>query len=323
MLTFLNKYLKFKVMLSYKISKEIIKIITFPIFIKPIRKQVKTYLKYKIFDLPYRRQKEFYEYILKYCKYTPEKNKSNFIQSDSLPIWQIWFQGETEAPEIIKLCFESIEKYNSNRQIIRLTENNYRNYIDLPDYVIDKYNNGIITPVHFSDIIRVCLLAKYGGTWIDATVLLTNEINPQILKSNFFGFRITQESSWFDCHSFLTSASWFMHAQPNNNIICSVRNALFEYWKNENKIIDYFLIYFIFTGLINKYSHLAEEWKLAFNLIEEPTHRIQSSFNKDFSLYELNEIKQQSSIHKLTYRYKNKIEGSFLDILLKDKEIFY
>ena len=310
-------------MLSYKTSKEIIKIITFPIFIKPIRKKVKSYLKYKIFNLPYRKQKGIYEYVLKYCKNNQEKNQQNFVPSETLPIWQIWFQGETEAPEIVKLCFESIEKYNSNRQIIRLTENNYHNYIDLPDYIIDKYNKGIITPVHLSDIIRVCLLARYGGTWIDATVLLTNEISPQILKSNFFGFRITKESSWFDCHNFLTSASWFMHAQPNNNIICCVRNALFDYWKNENKIIDYFLIYFIFTGLINNHSHLAQEWKLSINLIEEPTHRIQSFFDKKFSLTELKEIKQKSSTHKLTYRYKHKIEGSFLDILLKNRELFF
>ncbi|OCG70609.1 hypothetical protein A9G43_07665 [Gilliamella sp. Occ3-1] len=311
-------------MLSYKVTKEIIKILTFPIFLSPIRKKVKDYLKYELFDLPYRRQKEFYNYVAKYCSETAQNNnKSTYISPHKLPIWQIWFQGEKNAPKIVKLCFESVEKYCSGRKIVRLTEKNYHDYIKLPEYIIEKYKKGIISLVHLSDIIRVCLLAKYGGTWIDATVLLTHNISPQILQSNFFAFHITKESSWFDCHSFLTSASWFMHSQPNNNLICSLRNALFEYWKNENKIIDYFLIYFIFKCLIDQHKHLNKEWNSTINLIEEPTHKMQLSFKNNFCLEELKEIKNNSSIHKLTYRYKERVTGSLLDIFLKEKDLFY
>lgn len=310
-------------MISYQFTKEIIKIITFPIFISSIRKKVKNYLKRKVFNLPYRKQKEFYDYVVKYCKYSTENNNLIYVSPNKLPIWQIWFQGEKLAPQIVKLCFDSVEKYAGNRKIFRLTEKNFLNYIELPDYIIEKYNKGIITKVHLSDIIRVCLLAKYGGTWIDATVLLTNNIAPQILESKFFAFHITKDSTWFDCHNYLTSASWFMHSQPNNNLICSVRNALFEYWKHENKLIDYFLIYFIFKCLIDNHQHLAKEWNSTFNLIEEPTHTMQLSFQKEFCLDELEEIKKKSSIHKLTYHYKYKIKGSLLDTFLKKNDLFY
>lgn len=311
-------------MLSYKVTKELIKIITFPIFLSPVRKKVKNYLKNDVFDLPYRRQKGFYDYIVKYCDHTVQtNNESTHIPAEHLPIWQIWFQGITNAPNIVKLCFESVEKYADNRKIIRLTEKNFSDYIELPDYIIEKYKKGTISSVHLSDIIRVCLLSKYGGTWIDATVLLTQKISPKILQSNFFAFRITKESSWFDCHSYLTFASWFMHSQPNNNLMCSVRNALFEYWKNEDEIIDYFLIYFIFSYFINEYKYLADEWNTSINLIEEPTHQMQLCFNEEFCIEKLNEIKNKSSIHKLTYRYEDKLTGSFLDCFFKEKNLFY
>ena len=38
---------------------------------------------------------------------------------------------------------------------------------------MDKYKKGIFTRTHFSDILRLELLTKYGGTWIDASVLIT------------------------------------------------------------------------------------------------------------------------------------------------------
>jgi hypothetical protein len=45
-----------------------------------------------------------------------------YISPDKLPIWQIWFQGKDYASPIVKLYFQSIDKYSNGREIIRLTE---------------------------------------------------------------------------------------------------------------------------------------------------------------------------------------------------------
>lgn len=301
-----------------------IKIITFPIFITPLRKKIKNYLKLNVFNMPYRRQKAFYNYVKKYCDDSVvTSNISTHIDPEKLPIWQIWFQGQDLAPDIVKLCFKSIDKYANGRKIIRLTEQDIHQFIELPDYVLEKYNKGIITPAHLSDIIRVCLLAKYGGTWIDATVLLSNFIPTSIINSQFFAFHITPKSTWFDCHDYLTSASWFLHSQPNNNLMCSVRNALFKYWKNENSIVDYFLIYFIFKCLVDQHTKLANEWNSTVNINEEATHQMQLFFNSSFNSKKLEQIKENSSIHKLTYHYKTIIDDSLLDIFFKKNNLFY
>ena len=38
---------------------------------------------------------------------------------------------------------------------------------------MEKHKNNIIDNTHFSDLLRLELLIKYGGTWIDASVLIT------------------------------------------------------------------------------------------------------------------------------------------------------
>ena len=88
-------------------------------------------------------------------------------------MWWCWFQGEENAPDLCKKCLESLRKYLKDREIIVITEKNMYDYIDFPDFIKEKYNKGIITRTHLSDLLRIQLLIKYGGTWIDSTVLFT------------------------------------------------------------------------------------------------------------------------------------------------------
>lgn len=41
----------------------------------------------------------------------------------------------------------------------------------LPDYIVKKWEKGRIPADLFSDLLRLELLIRYGGTWIDSTVL--------------------------------------------------------------------------------------------------------------------------------------------------------
>lgn len=320
----LHRFFKRFYMLSSKICKHIIKLSTFFIIIPSWRKKAKKFLKKDIFKIPYRRQKEFYDYVLKYCQISSNFTNQSFNQKplSTLPIWQIWFQGEEYAPKLVKKCFQSIEKYAGDRPIIRLTDETISQYIDLPDFIWEKYQKGNITKTHFSDIIRVCLLSKYGGTWVDATVFFTDKIPEEILQSSFFGYHVTTSSSWFDCHEFLGSASWFLHAKPNNCLMIALRDALFKYWERENELVDYFLIYFLFKGLIDQNIILMNEWKNTFFLEEEPTHRLQLAFHQKFDQNKLNHIKNCSTVHKLSYKFKTIEKDSFLDIFLRNTEIF-
>ena len=62
-------------------------------------------------------------------------------------------------------------------------------YADIPDYIMEKYKEGMITKTHFSDYLRTCLLLKNGGYWCDATVYMTGQIPNEITSSEFFMFK--------------------------------------------------------------------------------------------------------------------------------------
>ena len=70
---------------------------------------------------------------LKFRDTAPEKLTFPETQVDE-PIWLFWNTGLEQAPEIVRTCYQSVKKY-AGRQVVLLTENNVKNYINMPDYL--------------------------------------------------------------------------------------------------------------------------------------------------------------------------------------------
>ena len=125
-----------------------------------------------------------YEYLLKY-----EKN----IAEDS-PIWTMWYQGIDKAPPIVLSCIQSIILNRGKHPVYIISKYNLHKYLKLPSYIIEKYKNGSFTTTHFSDIIRMGLLYKYGGYWLDCTYFITAPLT----KLNFSFFTLkTKVYKWY------------------------------------------------------------------------------------------------------------------------------
>ena len=136
-----------------------------------------------------------------------------------------------------------------------IRDRNRKEYIVFPDYIEQQYEAGIITHTHFSDLLRVALLAKYGGTWIDATVFCTGGVVPSyMLDSDFFVFQNLKPGA--DGHV-LNISSWFMTAYAENKMVLAVRKLLYEYWKENDRLIDYFLLHHFFSMVMDFY---ADDW---------------------------------------------------------------
>lgn len=125
---------------------------------------------------------------LKFRDTAPEKLTFPETQVDE-PIWLFWNTGLDKAPEIVRTCYQSVKKY-AGRQVVLLTEKNVQNYINMPDYLNEKLKSGVLPLAIYTDLMRVALLEHYGGTWMDATILLTDEIPQEILNSVFLCFTI-------------------------------------------------------------------------------------------------------------------------------------
>lgn len=58
-------------------------------------------------------------------------------------IWICWWQGLEQAPELVKVCVNSIQKNAGNHRVIVLTDDNYKDYVDIPEWVEEKRIKGL------------------------------------------------------------------------------------------------------------------------------------------------------------------------------------
>lgn len=261
-----------------------------------------------------RLRKKYKNYIL--------DNKEMILQESSKreysdKIWFLWLQGIEQAPEIVKMCYNSIQQNLDNRELILLTDNNYRDFITFPDYIQEKIDEGIITKTHLSDLLRLELLTKYGGTWVDATVYISSSNFPNyMLKSDLFLFQKLKPGLDGNPRSI---SSWYITSCTNNPILLLAKGLLFEYWKNNNYLIDYFLLHDFIELAIETYP---DEWKKVVPFSSSTPHilllRLFDSFNEEM----WTSIVSQTSIHKLTYKYDSNIsiEGTNLEKILTINE---
>ena len=253
-------------------------------------------------------------------KYTPvliqkEKEYSNeHIKRDvTRRIWLCWLQGMDDAPELVKVCYESLRKNITDREIVVLTNENLSQYVHLPEYIVKKHERGIIPDAAYTDMLRLELLCKYGGTWIDATVLCTGSegIN-DLLDADLFVYQQTQK----DKTHFTGMSSWMMSSAANNSFLMVVRDLLYEYWREKDCVVDYFLIHLFFCMVAERHPEVVEKMPRKGNHIP---HYLQRRLADPYDEQWLEELKKHTSFHKLTYRIGEKAmrKGTFYDVVIK------
>lgn len=121
------------------------------------------------------------DYLCKNYAYVIEKYKNVKIETvplkDDCPIFVCWLQGEEAMPPVVKACYASIKRFAQNHPVVLITSENLSQWVAIPEHILRKVSEGKITPTHFSDIIRVNLLAKYNAIWLDASIYLTAPLN--------------------------------------------------------------------------------------------------------------------------------------------------
>lgn len=256
-------------------------------------------------------------YLMKYLpfvenlKIEPEKAENNGGDSK---IFSLWFQGEENAPKIVKSCFKSIREKYGDRFIV-LDEKTLYDWISLPDYIMEKWKAGKIIPANFSDICRIELLYQHGGMWFDATDLLTERVPSWIEESDFFMYSGGEE---LGPHTFIQTC--FMRSIKGYPLLGAWRKFIFEYWKNEDKAINYFLVHFLLRFLT---EHNETAGKLYSNMPlipHDPTHVLWYVHRDDQYTKELfDKATSGSFFQKTNYKYKsskNPIPGSMAEYIV-------
>ena len=260
--------------------------------------------------LTYKKLKKKYSYVLE----KPIQRKERICNKT---IWVCWFQGIENAPKLCQVCVKRISQVFGKENVVIVTKENFKDYIRLPDHIIEKWEKGIITNTHFSDILRVALLSEKGGTWIDATILILKKDIP----SYFYDSRLFMFADHISgiCPNIQSS---YMSAYSNSRLLIMARELIYEYWKNENYLLDYSLFHLFVQMAQEKYP---EEWNEVYKYPNHSTHILRKSLFERFENRRFAQIIDVCPIQKLTYKKKipQDIDGTFYDVLINKGEDFF
>lgn len=158
-------------------------------------------------------------------------------------VWVFWWSGIDTAPPIVQAAVRSIRAC-SPRPVRLLDQHSYAQYVQLPGDILEKHDAGVIGHAHFSDILRLSLLAAHGGLWIDATVFLTRPIPETVFAEPFFSCKQTRNDPLIPSHHLW--AGWLLGGSRDFPLFSFVRDALIQYWRSHDTVIDYLLMDYLF-----------------------------------------------------------------------------
>lgn len=149
-------------------------------------------------------------------------------------IWIYWDKGLQQAPEIVQIAYKYWQKLNPDYEVRFLNEKNVQKYFDFRSlfykFTIDA---GV---AHKSDFIRVYLLSRFGGVWVDSTTFCWKPLSDWI----------PEETK--DCGLFMFKQSpnrkdrqiknWFIAASKGNPVMVSLLKELIRYnFKQRSKTL--------------------------------------------------------------------------------------
>ena len=245
-------------------------------------------------------------------------------------IWWCWLQGYDAAPPIVKACYNSLVRefkgsrvqevrgLNDGYEIKVIDAENWKEYIELPEYIVKKWEKKQIPSALFSDLLRLELLIKYGGTWIDSTVLCTgfkefeslssssgSSSSPSVqefkryLDADLFLFQYTKQGSIP-----VSISNWFISACSNNEVLIVLRDMLYAYWKDYDCTLDYYIFHLFFAMISKEYLEqiLAMPYGQSQNSLVLLHH-----WGEEFNQKKWDKLTSKVCFHKLAFRLEKTI----------------
>lgn len=143
-------------------------------------------------------------------------------------IWMFWEQGDAaiSAPPLNKECFSMWRTLNPSWAFHLLTTADVANMF--PE-IAELFTSSPRLVEHRSDLLRLLLLAKFGGVWADASLLplksLDDFANQVVAETGFFAYSTQGDNND------MKIGNYFMVAKPNNPLVCAWRDAFIDKWK--------------------------------------------------------------------------------------------
>ena len=216
---------------------------------------------------------------------------------EKYPVWICWWQGEDLMPPLVRACYNSLLKNAGGHPVHLLTKDNYTQFVALPEYILAKTERGIITLTHLSDILRAELLCRYGGLWLDATILVTAPL-PDFSGQNLFSLKRIKDNDY------VAECRWvaYLFYLTKGHILADFLRTMFtEYWRRENDLIAFFLIDYCIALAYEQIPAVRAEID-ACPYSNPQIYALQKKLSAEYDAQVWAQICRSGQFHKLTWK---------------------
>lgn len=239
-------------------------------------------------------------------------DRSNAPVEQNLPAKKAfiyWAQGFDNAPLLVQTCLESVKLHLKGYEIIELDDGNIYDYIQFPPHIVRKIEAGLIHYPHKSDLLRLELLIKYGGLWLDSTLFATGAPREYMTEKPLFLYSAVQRENPKD---FSQMRNWFIASGAGNRILIATRDLLYEYWRRNDHPVSYVIFHMFFTMATELYP---EDWANVPNIQNNTLNPI---LHKPFDAEQFAESCKANCFHKLYhYALDRAAPGTLCDVLIR------
>lgn len=243
-------------------------------------------------------KKKFKDVFEIYRNIPLEAEKTN---GQETPIWVCWLQGEEKMPEIVRICYKSLLKHSVGKKVNLVTSDNLNEHIQVPNFIKEYLDEGKISRTHFADYIRIMLLAKYGGLWIDASVLVTGDITDETQRP-FYTIKQKVKDSIHYVSDYQWTVSLIGCSENSGKYMFSCLNILFDrYLRKRTFFIDFFLFDYFIAAM---YEELPAIKELIDNNREncESFYLLSENLNEKYEEKVMRSIREQGKFHKTSWK---------------------
>lgn len=164
---------------------------------------------------------------------TPARSLTGEVRERT--IWAYWAQGYDEMPDFFKLCVDTWQRHSPYwdvRILQKSTVHEYLSEAELPNRFMHMLSHQTA-----SDAVRLALLARYGGIYMDVSILLCTDLDRLCWDAIATGSK--KAAVFYHPHYGTESfggedltESWFLATRPGNPFFLSWRDLFCELLHN-------------------------------------------------------------------------------------------
>jgi len=236
------------------------------------------------------------------------------VDPAALNLYTFWNTPLDSAPPLVQACVTAMTRLHSElpTPLTVLDGASARELVDIPDAVADALEKD--HPAHFSDFVRISVLDRLGGIWVDATCWapapLPAAVAPLLTAGALYP-RWTRRQI----------GNWFIAAVPATPLIRLQRLALQAWWEAGGGIPDYFLYHRIFEVLLDLVPEFHGQWDAAPTLSSAASHLLQLGMMQPWDPDAVRFVAGTSIVQKLSYKYDDVPHGSVLERLVSGQPL--